>query len=68
MRGLPHPGKTEHLGINDQGRLDGLTQDGWQVEYQEYRPGDEPVLPGRMSLENGNLRVRLVISEWTTAT
>jgi outer membrane lipoprotein LolB len=68
VRGLPHPGAgTDHLGINASGMLDDLNQDGWRVEYQEYRPGGEPVLPGRLSLENGEVRVRLVISEWTTA-
>ncbi len=68
VRGLPQPGAgPEQLGINEKGLLDDLTQDGWQVEYQEYRPGAEPVLPGRMSLENGSVRVRLVISEWTMA-
>ena len=68
VRGLPHPGTgTDHLGNNDRGMLDNLIQDGWQVDYQEYRPGGEPALPGRLSLENGSVRVRLVISEWTTA-
>ena len=68
VRGLSHPGVSPgHLEINDKGMLDELTQDGWQVEYQEYRPGAEPVLPGRMSLKNGAVRVRLVISEWMKA-
>jgi len=67
VRGLPQPGaEPEHMEINARGLLDKLAQDGWQVEYQEYRPGAEPVLPRRMSLENGDVRVRLVISEWMT--
>jgi len=65
VRGLPHPGPgIEHLGIDARGMLDDLNQDGWRVQYQEYRPGGEPVLPGKLSLENGDVRVRLVISEW----
>lgn len=68
IRGLPHPGaKPDHLGVSDSGRLDDLIQDGWQVDYQEYRLQEEPVLPGKMSLENGAVRVRIVISEWMVA-
>ena len=68
VRGLPHPGASpDRLKVNDKGMLDELAQDGWQVEYQEYHPGAEPVLPGRMNLENGSVRVRLVISEWMKA-
>ena len=68
VRGLPHPGaQPDHLGVNASGRLDDLIQDGWQVNYQEYRAQGDPVLPGKLSLENGAVRVRLVISEWSVA-
>ncbi len=68
VRGLPRPGvKSEQLGVNADGRLDNLIQDGWQVDYQEYRSKGNPVLPGKLSLENGPVRVRLLIGEWIMA-
>lgn len=68
VRGLPRPGaKTDRLDVNDEGRVNGLVQDGWQVDYQDYRPHGELTLPGRLSLENGAVRVRIVVNEWLTA-
>ncbi len=46
------------------GRLQSLEQDGWRVEYQEFR---EDGLPVRMKLNYPGIELRLAIHEWTIA-
>lgn len=49
-------------------RADGLPaeldEDGWKVEYLDYRPG-EPSLPSKVFASKGDYKVRLSIREWT---
>lgn len=46
------------------GRLASLTQNGWSIEYQEYRPDGLPV---RMKLTYPGIELRLAIHEWKIA-
>lgn len=65
VRGLPRPGvATARLDVNDAGWLTALAQDGWSVTYQEHSAESALMLPAKMSLENGPVRVRLVIAQW----
>ncbi|MEO8224896.1 MAG: lipoprotein insertase outer membrane protein LolB [Gammaproteobacteria bacterium] len=45
-------------------RLAGLTQDGWQVRYGEYRRQRGLDLPRKLVLESAAGRIRLVIDQW----
>ncbi len=47
------------------GRLVGLDQEGWRVDYAQYAAGDGLELPRRMTLDHPRLRIRLVIDEWS---
>lgn len=65
VRGLPRPGvATSRLDVNETGWLASLTQDGWAVQYEEHRAQGRLMLPGKMSLENGPVRVRLAVARW----
>ncbi|MBI2993891.1 MAG: outer membrane lipoprotein LolB [Gammaproteobacteria bacterium] len=65
VRGMPDPGsRFDVLDLDDQGRINDLIQDGWQVNYERYRLAGDLELPGKITLENERLRVRLVISDW----
>lgn len=45
-----------------QGRLASLRQNGWRIEYQQFRPDG---LPARLKLEYPGIELRLAIHEWT---
>ncbi|MBI1733070.1 MAG: outer membrane lipoprotein LolB, partial [Gammaproteobacteria bacterium] len=68
VRGLPHPDSgAPNLAIGAAGELERLAQDGWRVEYRDYRLQGDVTMPGRVNLENGNMRVRILINEWRVA-
>jgi outer membrane lipoprotein LolB len=51
------------------GRLSRLQQDGWTLDYDDWRPqpgGGE--LPMRISAERDAARIRLVVDDWRTGT
>jgi len=55
------PGRNaRHVQHGDDGRLRSLEQDGWRVDYLEYRDR----LPSRMRLTYPGIELRLAISEW----
>jgi outer membrane lipoprotein LolB len=45
-----------------QSRLTALTQNEWDIRYNEYQ--DAATLPASMNLQYRNLRIRLIINEW----
>ena len=49
---------------NKDGRLAWLKQNGWSVEYQEFRSDGLPV---RMKLTYPGIELSLAIHEWKTA-
>jgi outer membrane biogenesis lipoprotein LolB len=50
--------------LDDRGRLSRLEQDGWQATYDRSAYQNEAWLPGRMRLEKGPVRVRVVVDQW----
>jgi outer membrane lipoprotein LolB len=71
LLGLPAPDSQALDSRDEAGRLLRLQQDGWQVDYQEYR--DEHfeqgrvAMPRRLRATRGALDLRLVIDNWTLA-
>lgn len=71
LLGLPAPESPALQTRDGAGRLSSLQQDGWQVEYQEYR--DESLaqgraaMPRRLRATRDMLDLRLVIDNWTLA-
>jgi outer membrane lipoprotein LolB len=47
---------------DERGRLAALEQDGWTIEYLEYR--DDGPRPARLRLSYPGLELRLAIAEW----
>lgn len=66
LRGARAPGSEARLEFDADGRVAGLRQDGWAIEYAGWaRPDAEgPWLPGRITAERGSARVRLVVDAW----
>lgn len=45
-------------------RISRLIQDGWQIDYDEYRVYEGRVLPRKLVLLGDSVRVKLVIRKW----
>ena len=65
---LGQPGRSQQYEIDAHGRLARLRDGSWLVRYSRYEPVAGLDLPARLSLESGDLRIRLAISEWRTGT
>lgn len=65
IRGLPDSrNEIEKISLNEKGQLIELSQSGWQLNYERYAEFAGYHLPGRISLENDRLKMRLVIRRW----
>ncbi|KGQ19523.1 Outer membrane lipoprotein LolB [Lysobacter dokdonensis DS-58] len=65
VRGIPGAGAEVRFGVD--GRLAGLTQDGWTVSYTDWAPSPSDAtlaMPARLEATKGEARVRLAIDEW----
>jgi outer membrane lipoprotein LolB len=62
--GVPVPGRAADWGVDGQGQLEWLEQDGWRVEFAGYQAASGLTLPHKLSLYNGALRARLVLDHW----
>src|SRR5450755_581511 len=61
LLGVPNPGATFELSRNEQDRAKVLSQGGWSIAYDRYIPAAGDVLPARLVLTAGDVRVRIVI-------
>jgi outer membrane lipoprotein LolB len=64
LLGVPDPALPAVEELDDQGRLSRMEQDGWQATYDRYAYQNEAWLPGRMRLEKGAVRVRVIVEQW----
>lgn len=63
--GIPDPAVPAETRFSEDGLLASLSQDGWQVDIDQYREGGGQPMPRRLSAVSGDNRVRLSIYEWT---
>lgn len=52
------------IDIDSMGRIDALEQAGWTIDFDNYKHVDSLELPGKITMENDRIRIRLVIQEW----
>ena len=64
LLGVPNPGSTFDLSRNEQDRVKVLSQAGWSIAYDRYMPVAGDLLPARLVLTTGDVRVRIVIDRW----
>jgi len=62
--GIPDPGVPAETSLNDAGQLAALSQRDWSVSVTRYREGGGQQMPSRLTAENADTRVRLVIDHW----
>jgi outer membrane lipoprotein LolB len=62
--GVPDPASPASEVLDGEARLASLEQDGWRIEYADYAAVDGRWLPKRMTLNHGEVRVRLLVDNW----
>ena len=62
--GIPDPARPAETRFDDEGRLVRIEQHGWSVDIGRYREGGGQLMPGRLTAENSDTRVRLVVDHW----
>ena len=65
MRGMPMPqAQSSQQQLDSQGQLKHLTQQGWQIEYEEYQNNSMPALPSKLRLQNGDTKLKMIVTSW----
>lgn len=64
VRALPDPGVPREEEFDDSGLLSHLEQQGWQVDFSRYANSGGLAMPGRITLQNGRLRIKLAVDRW----
>jgi outer membrane lipoprotein LolB len=62
--GIPDPGSAAEARFNADGQLERILQQGWSVDITRYGDGGGQLMPMRLSVQNADTRVRLVIDHW----
>lgn len=63
VRGIRAPGHAEVV-FREDGLPAEFRQDGWLIEFRDYEPSGDPILPRKIFAERGDYRVRLVVRVW----
>lgn len=64
-RGLPDNTSAAQLMLDENGRALSLTQNGWTLDYPEYRAAGPLLLPARLEARAGERRIGLIADSWT---
>lgn len=63
--GLPAPETENRLRLDPAGRAMQIVQNGWELNYPEYRVVGELDLPRRIEARNGDTRVLVLADSWS---
>lgn len=65
LSGMPHPEATFQAGVDDMGRVERLDQDGWHIEYSQFKRYGSVWRPSRIFANRGDaLEFRFVVDSW----
>ncbi len=62
--GIPDPAEPAETVFDEAGQLEQLRQRGWLVDITRYGEGGGQRMPSRLTAENSDTRVKLVIDHW----
>ena len=63
--GIPDPSSLSEPSFDETGQLSALRQRNWQVTISQYADGGGQSMPRRLTAINDDIKVRLVIDNWT---
>jgi outer membrane lipoprotein LolB len=66
IQGVPDPSSPSTELPGAQGYLDSLAQSDWMVTFSLYAQTPDGALPRKLTVERGNVRVKLIIDSWHT--
>jgi outer membrane lipoprotein LolB len=67
LSGQPRPGLKFKAGLDQDGRIEALDQDGWHLAYSQFRGDGDQSRPGRIFASRGeDLEFRFVVDHWET--
>lgn len=66
--GVADPEAPARETLDEQGRLAGLDQLGWQVSYESYRSDGVRMLPRKLVIESADVRIRFIVDRWSIGT
>jgi outer membrane lipoprotein LolB len=64
LLGVPDPSSVFELTRNDQDRALHLAQSDWSIDYDRYTATGGDLLPARIVLTRGDVRVRIIVDHW----
>jgi outer membrane lipoprotein LolB len=64
LLGIPNPDVPFELTRNASDRAQHLSQAGWSIDYDQYRPQGGDELPARIVLSRADARVRIAVDRW----
>lgn len=62
--GVPDPHLPAEETVDEDGFLDALEQGGWRIRYDGYSEARGFVLPRRMEMEHGEVRIKVMTDRW----
>jgi outer membrane lipoprotein LolB len=64
LLGIPNPDVPFEVTRNASDRAQHLSQAGWSIDYDQYRPQGDDELPARIVLTRADARVRIAVDRW----
>jgi outer membrane lipoprotein LolB len=65
--GSPAPDIPAVYNLDTEGRLASLSQSGWHLEFLSYQQVGQLWLPKKISIEQDDIKLKFVISQWTVS-
>lgn len=66
-RGIPNPDLPYQIEVSRSGQLSQLQQLGWDIQYFKYQPHQNLILPNKVVMKKGAIKIKLVRLNWLTA-
>ncbi|MBS0290161.1 MAG: outer membrane lipoprotein LolB [Proteobacteria bacterium] len=65
LRGVASPASAiNNQQLDNAGYLRHLVQQGWHIDYESFHKESSPFLPHKLRLQNGPIKLKLVITRW----
>lgn len=58
-------GLVEYVTWDENGRINALQQNGWDIEYQDYELNEGYYLPRKITLRTDTLVIKLIVEKWS---
>lgn len=67
VRGMAAPGDSKDVWFDERGNLTRLNQDGWAIEFGNYKTFGEFEMPVRLTAQQADWKVKLIVRRWELA-